>query len=659
MFRISFAKSCLLVATMMMCVATATQAEKPGPNVVLFLVDDMGWMDSSAYGSQYYETPNMERLAKQSMRFTDAYALPLCSPTRASIMTGQYTSRHGVTSASGHLPPRPDDFEYLPTSAPPNRQFCMPISKNYLDTSHYTLAEALRDAGYRTGHFGKWHLGLTSPHRPDKHGFETTWHCAPDPGPPSYFSPYGVHPTGEPTGQHRVGNITDGPDGEHIADRLTDEAISFIKAHPSEPFYLNLWHYSVHGPWQHKEAYTKHYAQKTDPRGEQGNPVMASMLQSVDESLGRILDTLDELALTENTLFIFYSDNGGNTHSWRADDRRLRNVNKEHRLYDTIQSYRRWAGDQAPTNNAPLREGKGRIYEGGQRVPLMVRWPGKIPAGSQTDAIVGPIDMYPTILDALALATPSQQIIDGESFLPILKGTGRLQREAYFTWFPHLIPAVSVRQGDWKLVRRFQPHPDYPQTHELYNLASDLGESKNLAKTMPEKVKQLDQLIDQFVERTNALSPRPNPNYKPGSSGRSGAAGRTAGLVPKFCKANVSDGVLRVEADGRTPFLGTAQVRLKGPLKLKLRLRSEQGGAGEIRWKTATQESFSNPDQIIEFEFAGGNAWQDIELNLPVRGQPQIVRIYVPAERSVVEIQSIEFSTRQGQAKRWDFSAPQ
>lgn len=649
----------LIVLLCMTAVSSAeTIAADSPPNVVLFLVDDMGWMDSEPYGSRYYETPNMSRLAKQSMRFTNAYATPLCSPTRASILTGQYTSRHGVTSATGHRPPQPENFKYLPKAAPPNQKLRMPVSKNYLDPEQYTIAEALRDAGYRTGHFGKWHLGLTTPHRPDKQGFETVWHCAPDPGPPSYFSPYGVTPTGKPTAQHRVGNITDGPDGEHITDRLTSEAIQFIEAHRSEPFFLNLWHYSVHGPWQHKEEYTAEFAKKQDPRKEQRNPVMASMLRNVDESLGRILNKLDVLKLADNTLFIFYSDNGGNAHSWSSDDPKLKKITEKHPLYQTINSYRKWAGGEPPTNNAPLKEGKGRIYEGGQRVPLMVRWPGHIQPGTTSDAIVGPIDLYPTILAALNLPHPKSQIIDGESFLPVLEQTGQLKRTAYFTWFPHLIPAVSVRQGDWKLIRRFEPHRLYPEVRELYDLKADISETNNLASLNPDKVRELDALIDEFVKETGALYPQPNPAYKPRPANIANKGGDPErGLVPKFSKIKLIDGALRMEADGRKPFLGTAQVKQIGPLTLKMRLRSTAGGDGSITWKTAEQTTFPRQGQTIKFQLAASDDWQEVKLDLPVTGKTGIVRIYLPVESGPLDIQSIHFQTAKTKKniRIWDF----
>jgi arylsulfatase A-like enzyme len=492
-------------------------ANSQKPNIVLFLVDDMGWMDSGVYGSKYYETPHMDKFAKQSMLFTDAYAHPLCSPTRASILTGQYPSRHGITSASGHLPARTEGTSRYPKGAPPSKPFLYAASKNYLDPDLITFPDILAKAGYSTGHFGKWHLGLAPEHWPDKYGFQLAFHAQPSPGPPgsNYFSPYGVTLNSEPSPKSPGGTITDGPDGEYITDRLTDESIAFIEKNKGNPFFLNLWQYGVHGPWGHKEEYTKEFAKKTDPRGEQRNPIMASMLQSVDESLGRILAKLDELDLTENTIFIFYSDNGGNVHSNVPGDQKIAKVKPGHPRYPQIEDWRKWAGPEPPTNNAPLRDGKARIHEGGQRVPLMVRWPGRIKAGSTSDAVVAAIDLYPTLLDALDLAKPTGQVIDGESILPVLEGKGSVKRKAYFTWFPHLIGAVSVRQGEYKLIRRFEPHVKFPELVELYDLKKDIRERNNLATKMPGRVKQLQALIDGFVKETGALYPKPNPTYDP------------------------------------------------------------------------------------------------------------------------------------------------
>lgn len=494
--------------------ARATESGKASPNVILFLVDDMGWMDSTPYGSQYYDTPNMQRLAKQGMRFTQAYSQPLCSPTRASLLTGQYSARHGITSAVGHTAPQE---ARLPPSAPANAPLLMPQSKTFLALEHYTLAEALHDAGYRTGHFGKWHLGLTQPHWPEQQGFDVAFHCHPDPGPPnSYFSPYGVVPPGtqRQVNEKRIlGTITDGPDGEYITDRLTEEALKFIDSNKDRPFFLNLWHYGVHGPWGHKESITEEMAKRIDPSGRQKNPVMASMLKSIDDSLGRILDQLESLGIADDTILIFTSDNGGNTHSLTKEDeaktKRSRDTNP------TLASYRKWAGFEPPTNNAPLRDGKGRLYEGGTRVPLIVRWPGVVAANNTSDAIVGCIDVYPTVIDLLKLPANPEQKIDGISYAPILRGDGTIARDTYFIWFPHLVAGVSVRQGDWKLIRRFEERPqDYSGLIELFNLKEDLGETTNLAAQHPEKVRELNELIDRFVKETNAHYPQPNPAYQ-------------------------------------------------------------------------------------------------------------------------------------------------
>src|SRR5687767_1368974 len=269
------------IRALSLCLAASSLlgADAKRPNVIVFLVDDMGWRDCGVYGSQYYETPNIDHFAQRAMRFTDAYAEPLCSPTRASLLTGKYSARHGITSATGHQPPQPAGYRFLPASAPANRAIVTPESKNYLEPSEYTLPETLREAGWRTAHIGKWHLGLTPPHWPEKQGFEVAFHCHPDPGPPgNYFSPYGVQASGEPRGQNRVGTITDGPKGEYIVDRQADEAVKFITENKGRPFFLNLWCYGVHGPWGYKKEYAEAFASKKDPRGVQGNPIMAAML---------------------------------------------------------------------------------------------------------------------------------------------------------------------------------------------------------------------------------------------------------------------------------------------------------------------------------------------------------------------------------------------
>jgi arylsulfatase A-like enzyme len=476
------------------------------------MVDDMGWVDCGLYGSKYYETPNIDAFAKRAMRFTDAYATPLCSPTRSSLLSGQYTARHGVTTASGHQPPQPPSYKFLPDTAPANRPMLLPESKNYLDPANTTLAEALRDAGWRTAHIGKWHIGLTEPYWPEQQGFQHAVHAHPDPGPPSYFSPYGFRD---------YQSYKDGPPGEYITDRLTDEAITFLEGNGDKPFYLQLWHHGVHGPWGHKVEYTKQFAAKKDPTGKQANPIMASMLKSIDESFGRVLQALDRLKLTDNTIIVFYSDNGGNVHSNMPEDRRAEKTTGK-LAQERLKDWRKWAGDLPPTNNFPLRDGKGTLYEGGVRVPLMWSWAGHIKPASLSSEVVGAVDFYPTVLELLGVARPAKQMIDGASYAAVLTSAGKMSPRGYFNYFPHgnggKAPGVTVRAGDFKLIRWFETNARAPEKFELYNLRDDLGESKNLAAKMPDKVKELDAMIDRFLKDTNATYPRPNPAYRPGAT---------------------------------------------------------------------------------------------------------------------------------------------
>ncbi len=640
-----------MIASIAILAASSHLAVAAPPNVVLFLVDDMGWMDSGAYGSQYYETPNIDRLAKRGMLFTDAYsANPLCSPTRASILTGKYPARIGLTTAAGHLPPRPADAPRYAEKAPPERPILMPESLHYLPASEYTLAEALQAAGYRTGHFGKWHLGLTEPHWPEQQGYDVAWHGKPDPGPPGpngYFSPYSF----------KAGTITPGPEGEYIVDRLTDEAIRFIEAHRDRPFFASVWQYGLHGPWDHKEEYTKQFVGKKDPRGQQGNPVMASMLRSVDESLGRIVAKLDELKLTDRTLILFTSDNGGNVHSNTRDDRRKDNVKPGHSQWRSVSSYRKYAGYLPPTNNAPLRAGKGTLYEGGVRVPLIVAWPQEIPADTRSSRIVSTIDFYPTILDLLALPKPDGVRFDGISFAPVLRDpSASLDREAVFNYFPHGGPTkpagVTVRTGPWKLIHWFETGPDNPSLHELYNLEKDLGETNNVADERPELVKQLDGLIDRFLVSTEALVPKKNPAYDPQQA-------MLLGWVPKFCRTEVKGDALEVVGDGRMPFLANVRFTASGPLEVRARLRSDSGGQGRVQWRRKDQQEFPATGQTTPFELHAGD-WQEIGIPVPEKGPLAHLRIWLPASESPIQIDWVEL--RQPAAEQpiqhWDFREP-
>jgi arylsulfatase A-like enzyme len=655
----------LLPLLVLFCVACMA-ADKP--NVILFLVDDMGWRDCGAYGSTYYETPNIDRFAKQAMRFTNAYAQPLCSPTRGSLLTGQYSARHGITTASGHQPPQPEGHKFLPDTAAPTQPMLTPESKNYLDLAQVTLAETLRSAGYRTAHIGKWHLGLTRPHWPEQQGFDVAFHCHPDPGPPgNYFSPYGVALEGEPRGQARVGTITDGPKGEYIMDRQAEEAVQFIRESKEKPFFLNLWCYGVHGPWGHKEEYTKAFLAKKDPSGLQGNPIMASMLKSVDECFGRIIDELDKQGLAENTIVIFNSDNGGNTHSNAADDPKTARAAKAAKAAktktDLLADWRKWAGDQGPTKNTPLRDGKGTLYEGGTRVPLMWRWPAKVKASTTSDAVVGHIDVYPTLLELAGVEKPKEQRFDGISYAKVLKSEGSLERQAFFNYHPHAgknrAGGIWVRSGDWKLLRWF----GNPNTHELYNLREDLSETNDLAEKMPDKVQELSTLIDGFLKDTGATYPRPNPDYKPTTA--PAPAKRTAnpasadplqGWKERQCKAEVNEGIVTVNgtAAAGTAFLGHGMAKMNGPAIVKLRARSATGGTGKIDCYPNTSADDTGMTST-PFEVKPGD-WQEISVELSNKAPLGTMRLFLPATKSgAVEIDSIEVTPSKGTAQRWDF----
>ncbi len=645
----------------LLCVLSTHVLAATKPNVIVFLVDDMGWMDCGAYGSKYYETPNIDRFASRAMRFTDAYAQPLCSPTRASLLTGRYSARHGITSATGHLPPQAAGHPSLATSGPANQRMLMPESRNFLEPGEYTLAEALRTAGYRTAHLGKWHLGLTQPHWPEQQGFDVAFHCHPDPGPPgNYFSPYGVAADGKPGGKNKVGTITDGPAGEYIVDRLAAEAEKLIAENKGRPFFLNLWNYGVHGPWGHKPEYTKAFAAKKDPRGAQGNPIMASMLKSVDECFGRVLAALEKHGLAENTIVVFNSDNGGNTHS--NVPATAKTAKAEQTKSEFFADWRKWAGDQPPTMNTPLRDGKGTLYEGGTRVPLMWSWPGRIGAGKTSEAVVGHIDLYPTVLDLLGLPKPAPQKIDGVSYARVLKSEGPLERRAFFNYFPHggslgSAGGVWVRAGDWKLIRWFGMPADDAGRHELYDLREDLSEATSRAAAEPARVQEMNALIDGFLAETGATFPQPNPAFKVALA-RPANPKKTAdpleGWKARQCQATSKDGVLSVTGRANA-FLGHAMGKVNGPAVVKIRVRSSGAGAGKVEW---LPQGAADPTNVksVPFLVAPGD-WQELSTTVPEDGPLGTMRVYLPASQQPVEVDWIEVAPAKGKAQRWDFNA--
>lgn len=458
----------------------------PRTNVVFILADDLGWADTTLYGhTKLYKTPNLERLAQRGMTFTHAYAAsPLCSPTRSSILTGLSPARTGITTPNCHLPQVVLQAT-TGTKGPPANKAIMPSPATRLNTTYFTLAEALKVAGYATGHFGKWHLG-PEPYSPLQQGFDVDVPHTAGPGPAgSYVAPWKFKDFDADPGQ---------PD-QHIEDRMAKEAAAFMEKHQDEPFFLNYWMFSVHAPFDAKKDLIEKYRAHLDPADPQHSPTYAAMVESMDDAVGTLLDTLDRLGLTEKTMIVFFSDNGGN-------------------MYNEIDS-------TVPTSNAPLRGGKATVYEGGIRVPCVVSLPGMVAPGTRSDAVVQSSDFYPTILEVLGLKPQPEQRFDGISILPALKGQP-LSREAIFTYFPHdpgvpdwLPPAVAVHRGDWKLIRIFHGGENGAHRWKLFNLQDDLSEKNDLATSQPDRVKELDGLIEKFLADTKAVIPVPNPAFNP------------------------------------------------------------------------------------------------------------------------------------------------
>jgi len=466
----------LTLFLVMLLACSSPLPEATQPNVLFIYVDDLGWRDLGVMGSPYYETPNVDRLASQGLLFTHAYAnAPNCAPSRASLLTGQYTPRHGIYTVGSAERGDVGLRKLVPVE-----------NETTLGLEFTTLAEALQEAGYRTGHIGKWHLGGAG-HLPVDQGFD--WSIAGDQAgtPASYFFPYRNQ-------QRAIPDLEEGVEGEYLADRLTDEAIRFLRQNREGPFFLYLSHYSVHTPIRAKPELIERYREKTGSGG-QDNPTYAAMVHSVDESVGRLLMTLDTLGLAETTVVFFYSDNGG---------------------FGPV------------TSMAPLRGSKGMLYEGGIREPLIVRWPGRVESGYVSETPVIGTDLYPTLLDIAGGSPPTNQTLDGVSLGPVLRGRGELESRALFWHFPAYLeadasvegpwrttPASAIRLGRYKLVHFFED-----RRTELYDLLADPSESKDLSLEMVEKTLELRAMLESWWQDTGAFIPtEPNPLYDPSAGG--------------------------------------------------------------------------------------------------------------------------------------------
>ena len=584
------------------------------PNVVFILADDLGWRDTAVYGSTFYDTPHIDALAKSGMRFTDAYSANcLCSPTRASILTGQYPVRYGLTDATGHMKTIQEYVERTEVSE--EIRGAGPLGRNYLDSKVYTLGKAMKDAGYATGFFGKWHMGSRMEHWPESHGFEHVKGGRSHGVPPGrngkrkYFPPFGCNTL-----------PSDVPADTHVDDLIADLAIDYMEDQKQQdkPFFVCYWAYSVHGPFQSKPELIEKWKKKVDPKNPQHSPTMGAMIEVLDTNVGRLMKFLKENGLDENTIVIFTSDNGGN-------------------MYSTIDG-------TTPTSNAPLRNGKGNNYEGGVRIPLIVRWPGVTQPGSVNSSVVSTVDHYPAILEMTGHNPQPETHKDGVSYVPALKGEAfdrgpTICDKPRFSFVTMNIPNTSVRHGDWKLYRFWYDNPD-GQSHryELYNLKEDLGETQNLAKENPEKLKELADGLDAFYEESKALGYNPNRAYNRKSVGTWFAtsdegeiAEKEGALViksdqPGFGVANnvfsrgAWDGIIAFEARSETEtpirFAGKnggtvvaltkewKTFELKGPVvslqRDKFKVSLEKAGEVEIRnAKVLTQDK----SVMLEFRF--------------------------------------------------------
>lgn len=454
-------------------------AATPPPNVIVVLVDDLGWMDLGCQGSDFYRTPNIDRLAATGMRFTDGYAsCAVCSPTRAALMTGRSPARLGITDwiraefqlSARQWPNIRDRFGYHRTGSA-DRDLLTPVNELQLPHSEITLAELLKPIGYASAFIGKWHLGGRG-HLPVDQGFDENYGGWDYGQPPSYFDPFVELPR-LPMG---IPTLAPRQPGEYLTDREADEAVRFIERNKDRPFLLYLSHYAVHTPIQAKKDLIARYEALRDGQG-QDDPVYAAMVHSVDDAMGRLLETLDRTGLTDRTLIVFTGDNGGLDRQGR------------------------------PTENAPLRSGKGYAYEGGLRTPWIVRWPGVTKAGTVSREPIASIDLLPTIAAAVGTRPPADRAIDGIDLGPALQG-GKLPGRALVWHFPHYRhgpghdPYSVIRQGDLKLIRFYDPAKT-----ELYNLANDLGETNDLAGSMQAEAGQLEALLDNHLQDVGARLP--------------------------------------------------------------------------------------------------------------------------------------------------------
>lgn len=476
-------------ASFLVCfISTIALTSENPKNIVFILADDLGWNDTTIFqSSEFLETPNIEALAAKGTVFTHAYSSsPLCSPTRASILTGQNPYRHGSLWPAHHLDPEVLT-PFLPDTASSNRKSISPQTATRLDTSFTTLSSLLKENGYQTAHFGKWHLGR-APYSPLEHGFDLDIPNYDGPGPiGGYLAPWDFAP-----------NLQPQRNGEHIDIRLANEARDWLtNLDPDRPFFMNFWAFSVHSPFEANREMVEYFTTKRNPLHSQRSATYAAMVKHFDDAIGILINALEDADLMDDTIIIFTSDNGGN-------------------MYDVL-------GQVHPTSNFPMRAGKATMYEGGTRVPTIIIWPGLSQPNTQTNQPIQSVDFFPTLLNALSIDWPDSHFIDGQDFSPILKGETSTNRPlvTYYPFQPRipewLPPSASVILDNWKLIRSFHYGRIDGHLDQLYNLGSDPFEQHELSELYPQKVFELGSVLDDYLINSNTLLPIVNPGYREGA----------------------------------------------------------------------------------------------------------------------------------------------
>lgn len=578
-------------------------------NIIFILADDLGWKDLACYGSDFHETPNLDAFAETAVLFTNAYsASPLCSPTRASILTGQEPGRLRFTTATGHL----DQVILDPketSKGEPHFKAATPQTRTRLPNEYLTFAEVLKEYNYSTAFMGKWHMGR-EPYIPENQGFDVIVGGREHPGPPrpgNFFAPWDCE------------TLPVVPEGTHISDALTDEAIKYITNKKDDPFLLCLWYYDVHAPFQAKEALKKKYEEKLSPKNIQRCPTMGAMVETLDHSVGRILQSVKELGLEDETIIVFTSDNGGN-------------------MYDGPDC-------TTPTNNYPLRAGKGNNYEGGVRVPLIVRVPGVTKAGKKSKVVTSTIDHYASLLELLDIPFPEGLVTDGVSYVDALKGKKYEREPVYFTFCNHTVatgnrPNISMRQGPWKFYKFYFDGPNQEHRYELYNLDEDIGERNNLAEKMPERVLEMTSLLDAHAEEAEILLPQKNTNYTGNVA--------DAWIGSKDTKISVANKTLKIVSNGKKPSVETVFTPNvnKCTFYLKFKMKSTSDGDGSIFWKEGREKEYSDR-KSNSFAPIHNGKWQQYRVPISLSGRLNSIKIQPSTNKGEIELSDIELVTEE------------